>query len=134
AASSGRAGQTLFRRFCERIEIRLYAIELCRRVGGLHHGLSQSRRGRATLRIPIDVFTRDPDSSLFPIESMQIAQMGEHDITDFLDGRRYEFAPLRSSVQGGENLTKDPRPTLCAAPDHQAIYAGLFKHVLRFRT
>jgi hypothetical protein len=29
------------------------------------------------------MFARDPDSGLFPIKGMQIAQMGAHDITYF---------------------------------------------------
>src|SRR5262245_11068479 len=83
---SCRARQTMFRAVSERFEIFAGALDLSRRVSGLHHGLTISLRGRATFRIPIDVFARDPDSRLFPIESMQIAQMGEHDITDFCDG------------------------------------------------
>lgn len=52
-------------------------------------------RSRATFRVPIDVLARDPDPGLFPIESMQIAQMGEHDITDFLDGRLVDHFAAR---------------------------------------
>jgi len=52
-------------------------------------------RMRATFRIPVDVLARDPDPGFFPIESMQIAQMGEHDITDFCEGRLRDLFAAR---------------------------------------
>src|SRR5690606_3289068 len=97
------------------------------------HGAPQSVSGGllrwTRLRIPVDVLARDPDSSLLPVESVQIAQMSEHDITDFFDGR---FLGHGAVAQERGDLTKNPRSALCAAADHQSICAGFFKYVLRF--
>ena len=67
----------------ERIEICVGAGELRLCVLSLHHGMTRSVSCGTTSCIPVDVFARDPDSRLFPIKGMQIAQMGAHDITYF---------------------------------------------------
>src|SRR5262245_3494432 len=115
--SSGRDARARFLYCVFRcVEVRARAIELSPGVMRLHDGMSQSRRQSrhvgAAFRIPIDVLARDPDSSLVPVESVQVAQMSEHDITYFRDGRCGEhFARAQVSL----DLAEDPRPALCAA-------------------
>src|SRR5690606_17002694 len=132
-AGASRGARHVVARDGERVEIFPGAFQLQCCVVRLHHGAPQSVSGGllrwTRLRIPVDVLARDPDSSLLPVESVQIAQMSEHDITDFFDGR---FLGHGAVAQERGDLTKNPRSALCAAADHQSICAGFFKYVLRF--
>ena len=78
------------------------------------------------LAVPAQMFTRHSNARVFSVMRVQGFQVGEQNITDFLERNRNV---LTSVGEEKVDFAKNPWPTLCTAPDHHAIDASRLKNL-----